>query len=303
MLTGDSVCLSSAGSESILWVGAPKTRIKEHTVSFHSLILCLVFLIAAVAYAADEPKKEPAKAVADQIAAIKKEHQEREKKFYSDLRTFRDDDKKISDLNTENSKSVREQAKELTSLIKAHGKEPVAFEGILVLVGELRYPLDDEMVQLVLKHHLSNAKMGHLCFDLRYRSRESWVRKLLEEASTKHPQKGVRGQALYALGDYHRYSAQPWGEKLPEAEEAKMWAEAAKYFTEVTKGYADIMTPDGKAKLGDKAASELTRIKNVPNLKIGKMAPEIVGEDIDGKKVKLSDYRGKVVLLDFWGHW
>jgi peroxiredoxin len=32
-------------------------------------------------------------------------------------------------------------------------------------------------------------------------------------------------------------------------------------------------------------------------------APEIAGEDIDGKKFKLSDYRGKVVLLDFWGNW
>jgi len=35
----------------------------------------------------------------------------------------------------------------------------------------------------------------------------------------------------------------------------------------------------------------------------GKAAPEIEGEDTDGKKFKLSDYRGKVVLLDFWGNW
>jgi hypothetical protein len=71
---------------------------------------------------------------------------------------------------------------------------------------------------------------------------------------------------------------------------------------EVTKKYAAITTPDGKAKLGDKAASELIRIKNLPNLKVGKPAPDIVGEDIDGKKFKLSDYRGKVVLLDFWSY-
>ena len=35
----------------------------------------------------------------------------------------------------------------------------------------------------------------------------------------------------------------------------------------------------------------------------GKTAPDIEGEDIDGKKFKLSDYRGKVVVLDFWGNW
>jgi thiol-disulfide isomerase/thioredoxin len=36
---------------------------------------------------------------------------------------------------------------------------------------------------------------------------------------------------------------------------------------------------------------------------IDKQVPEIEGEDLDGKTFKLSDYRGKVVLLTFWGHW
>ena len=36
---------------------------------------------------------------------------------------------------------------------------------------------------------------------------------------------------------------------------------------------------------------------------LNKEAPEIEGVDIDGKKFKLSDYRGKVVVLDFWGNW
>jgi hypothetical protein len=36
---------------------------------------------------------------------------------------------------------------------------------------------------------------------------------------------------------------------------------------------------------------------------VGAVAPEIEGEDLDGHRFKLSDYRGKVVVLDFWGHW
>ena len=39
------------------------------------------------------------------------------------------------------------------------------------------------------------------------------------------------------------------------------------------------------------------------HLKIGGIAPEIEGPDLDGVAFKLSDYRGKVVLLDFWGYW
>lgn len=38
-------------------------------------------------------------------------------------------------------------------------------------------------------------------------------------------------------------------------------------------------------------------------LQMGMVAPDIEGEDIDGVKFKLSDYRGKVVVLDFWGDW
>ncbi len=36
---------------------------------------------------------------------------------------------------------------------------------------------------------------------------------------------------------------------------------------------------------------------------VNKEAPSIEGPDLDGKDFKLSDYRGKVVMLDFWGHW
>ena len=41
----------------------------------------------------------------------------------------------------------------------------------------------------------------------------------------------------------------------------------------------------------------------IVGFKIGNRAPEISGEDIEGVAFKLSDYRGKVVGLDFWGDW
>ena len=36
---------------------------------------------------------------------------------------------------------------------------------------------------------------------------------------------------------------------------------------------------------------------------IGELMPEIAGFDLDGQPFRLSDYRGKVVVLDFWGDW
>jgi len=51
------------------------------------------------------------------------------------------------------------------------------------------------------------------------------------------------------------------------------------------------------------------RSKNMPpppkgevkeGVAVGNRAPEITGVDADGRRFTLGDYRGKVVLLDFW---
>lgn len=39
------------------------------------------------------------------------------------------------------------------------------------------------------------------------------------------------------------------------------------------------------------------------SLGIGKIAPDIEGEDLNGVAFKLSDYRGKVVMISFWATW
>ena len=36
-------------------------------------------------------------------------------------------------------------------------------------------------------------------------------------------------------------------------------------------------------------------------LRLGEVAPDFEAKDQDGVRFKLSDYRGRVVLLDFWG--
>jgi thiol-disulfide isomerase/thioredoxin len=46
-----------------------------------------------------------------------------------------------------------------------------------------------------------------------------------------------------------------------------------------------------------------TEMKNSPAVGIGEVAPEIDLKTPDGKSVKLSSLKGKVVLLDFWASW
>ena len=41
----------------------------------------------------------------------------------------------------------------------------------------------------------------------------------------------------------------------------------------------------------------------IRHLSVGRVAPEIIGKDIFGKPLKLSDFRGQVVVLSYWAHW
>ena len=55
-----------------------------------------------------------------------------------------------------------------------------------------------------------------------------------------------------------------------------------------------------KSKAGLQARGEVNRLEN---LAVGKVAPEFGTTDVEGVDFKLADYRGKVVVIDFWGFW
>jgi RNA polymerase sigma factor (sigma-70 family) len=57
-----------------------------------------------------------------------------------------------------------------------------------------------------------------------------------------------------------------------------------------------------KETLGTGARWELEELRH-PTFAVGKVAPEIEGTDAEGKSFKLSDYRGKVVVLTFSANW
>ncbi len=58
----------------------------------------------------------------------------------------------------------------------------------------------------------------------------------------------------------------------------------------------------------DFAGSEMAEKANellyaIDHLQVGMTAPKTMGVDVDGKEIKLSDYRGKVVLMVYWATW
>jgi len=69
---------------------------------------------------------------------------------------------------------------------------------------------------------------------------------------------------------------------------------------EVEKMYEGLTPRIKNAYLGRKLK---TSIDNIKKTSIGSVAPDFTLQAPDGKDVSLSDYRGKIVLLDFWASW
>jgi thiol-disulfide isomerase/thioredoxin len=79
---------------------------------------------------------------------------------------------------------------------------------------------------------------------------------------------------------------------------AKEWGRAEREnSTRHRESYHEFM---GEENLTSRAKAQLREMKARG---LGKPAPELKGEDVDGKPLRLSDLRGKVVLLSFWATW
>jgi cytochrome oxidase Cu insertion factor (SCO1/SenC/PrrC family) len=113
---------------------------------------------------------------------------------------------------------------------------------------------------------------------------EEWCQGHLRKMIEKSPHKAVRAAAQFSLG-----CGLMAGEKATEAQKA----EGKKLLEGVRKDYAD-------TEFAKRAEGQLFEIEH---LQVGKLAPDVEATDQDGKKFRLSEYRGKVVVLDFWGFW
>jgi peroxiredoxin len=130
------------------------------------------------------------------------------------------------------------------------------------------------------------------------------------------------GSAMVVLGQIYSQlgrgvDARDWLSRYTEAkfpkqpsEESMAWMSIANsYLTEEEFEKAEealkkaVAIEGGDPKARQMAQSMLTHLETTKKLKIGAPAIAFSATDIEGKPISLADYRGKVVLLDFWATW
>jgi serine/threonine-protein kinase len=161
-------------------------------------------------------------------------------------------------------------------------------------------PVPAELVEKALERlqrdHLHKPELAQVCQRLA-KNPVPEGDALLRAIQEKHDQQTVRGLAAYALALSLAKQAEDM-QKVNTREAEKLSQKAEQQMAKVVSQYATL--PYGRTTLGETAKAKLYEIQH---LSVGRPAPDTEGEDLDGQKFKLSDYRGKVVVIDFWADW
>jgi hypothetical protein len=284
------------------------------------LVLALALSVAA---AEDDGKNKPA-TPAEQYKALLKEYQDATEVFskaYSAAKTDEERQKVLAEKSP-----LDKFAPRFLEVAEKNPTDPVAVDALVWVMNNTSEPVGGKdsprakAIALLLHDHIRSDKLGQICprmaFDFAKES-ETFLRTVLE----MNPHREVQALASLALAqflnnrlrmldlvqdseDLEKHYEAVFGkacfEELRRQDRAKVAQEAEALFERAADKYGDVKIPSRSRTVGEEAKSELFEIRH---LAVGKEVPEIKGKDQDGKDFKLSDYRGKVVLLDFWSQY
>jgi hypothetical protein len=277
-------------------------------------ILVLVLGLSAVPAAAASHDKSGTPA--EQYKALVKEYDDT-MAIFANVKT--DEERKTI------AERVRQFPRRFLEFAETNPKDPVAVDALIHavwVVNGTAFPASGpdtpagQALALLQRDHVGSEKLGPLCQWISFgfhENYETFLRAVLES----NPHQDVQGLACVSLAHllhnrlqrvdlikdqpdsverYRRLFGKDFIEQLERQDRAQAIQKIETLYELAAEKYADVKTPDGGT-VGQKAKSELFTIRH---LAIGREAPEIEGVDQDGAQFKLSDYRGKVVLLYFW---
>jgi hypothetical protein len=253
----------------------------------------MVLALAPALWADDLPTNQAKEKAAqeqqtptEQFRAITEEYQQARQDFFTEYGKAKTEEQKKE--LVKKFPQPEKYAARVIEIVEKNPKDGIAVDAVTwVLTYDPKGPSSNKAVDLLLRDHIDSPELGRVAgslSNLAYASPALGERGL-REILAKSPHKEVQGVASLSLGRFLKHL-----NKTKEAEDL---------FERVSNEFSTVRSSRGES-LGEIAKHELFELRN---LAIGKSAPEISGEDVEGKKFALSDYRGKVVVLDFWGNW
>jgi peroxiredoxin len=260
-----------------------------------SLLVILAFGPPVFAQAANSGKPsgqgQPSRSPVQQYQALLSEVQESRAEIAKSVSKLPEGSRRQS-LSQKTGDLYRWFASRFLALARQHPRESFALDALVFVLANLPdCPLTDQAVQLVLQDHLSNPKLGETCRRLTMRGTRTAEK--LANAVLEHSQDHkLQADALLALAQYWKAKSETEGISSADAENYGHQAE--QLYVRLLGQYADFKGIVAEAR---------PELFEVQHLAVGKEAPDISGKDSAEQTLRLHDFRGKVVVLDFWADW
>jgi thiol-disulfide isomerase/thioredoxin len=185
----------------------------------------------------------------------------------------------------------KEFAPRIIKLVEANPADDLSFQ-MLVFAVQALPNVDSKVFDLLAEHKAKkDSPFNKFLCQILMRVPQTHADKYLEKVLEENKNKDTQGIACFAL-------AKRAGEK-ENKDDTKPNPEAEKYYERIAKDFADVKLGP-KMTLGELAKPALFEIRH---LSVGKTPPNVESQNLDGKKVELKDYKGKVVVLDIWATW
>ena len=284
-------------------------------------ILVLLFGLVGAAHAHGQEK---APKPTEQLEALEKEFNDAANAYYLRAKTGEERSAAQARLEKILPRSL--------DLAEKNLRDPIALDALVLtingemwLVNNCQHPgfgknsPEVKAYGFLLRDHVKSDKIGEAIRRAQYGFRKE-CETFLRTAATVNPHRDMRALASLRLAQFlngrrqkldvikerpemaQRYAGiygSSYLDTLQRQSRAKEVREVEAILERAANEYGDVKVPYGDT-VAQMAQSDLHEIRH---LSVGKLAPDIEGEDQDGKRFKLSDYRGKAVLLYFWSEY
>jgi peroxiredoxin len=198
-------------------------------------------------------------------------------------------------------------ARNFLQIGKSNPKTKVAFQAYMALSFVLLSGSDlkttgeslRQATDALVRDHFEEKELGQLALFMRTTPHRI-TKRFLQSLVKRSPHREVSAYACWSLANILKRQAE---EKPGSSESAALQEEFGRRLEQITDEFPDVT-------VNERPLSELVKpllvkadLSGQEDPFVGKQAPEITGTDSTGQKFRLSDYRGNVVLLEFWGNW
>ncbi len=182
----------------------------------------------------------------------------------------------------------------------AHQSQPEAVDALIEIIEHPATIVTSDprpsvrwAVERLTRDHATDPRMKgiiqNLTVEWRMAGRDP-VMHLFEAIARSNPEPAVAEEARMAIPAVPYWEGFCYGPEAPSAAAEKSMAEAREGFMSIIEA-----SPDSRI------ASRAKRyVFEIDHLQVGMTAPDFAGRDADGRTLRLSDFRGKVVVVYFW---